>query len=106
MIRWFSLAFIMSVAVVPYRPIAQTGSTAAPVQLAWVDRAGKVISKVGQPQWFITDPMISPDGKKIAAGGRDVQNEVDHLWIYDAMTGKKTRLTEEPAQERHSTWSP
>jgi Tol biopolymer transport system component len=80
--------------------------SAGPVQLAWVDRTGKVIGKIGQPQWFITDPMISPDGKKIAAGGRDLQNEVDHVWIYDVATGRKTRLTNEVAQERHTTWSP
>ena len=66
--------------------------------------AVKSISKVGKAQWFITDPMISPDGKRLAAGGGTAKS--GSSLIYDIVSGAKTRLTNEAAQERHSTWSP
>jgi dipeptidyl aminopeptidase/acylaminoacyl peptidase len=44
------------------------------VQLTWYGRDGKMPSVVGQPDTFIGDPRISPDGKQIAVinvpGGR------------------------------------
>ena len=104
MIRLLVGVVVAGLLLMSFTTAAQTPN--GPVQLVWVDRAGKLISKVGKAQWFITDPMISPDGKRLAAGGRDLQNEVDHLWIYDIVSGAKTRLTNEAAQERHSTWSP
>jgi Tol biopolymer transport system component len=36
------------------------------VQLTWYGRDGKVTSVVGQPDTFIGEPRISPDGKQIA----------------------------------------
>jgi Tol biopolymer transport system component len=106
MIRLFSVTGLICLSAASLTLIGQSGPSAGPMQLAWVNREGKTISKIAQPQWFITDPMISPDGTKVAAGGRDLQNEVDHLWIYDLVNGTKRRLTNENAQERHSTWSP
>ena len=104
--RYLAAAVTVSLIIFCLYAAGQTASNGGPMRLAWVDRAGKMISVIGQPQWFITDPILSPDGKRLAAGGRDLEKEVDHLWIYDLAEGKRKRLTSEAAQERHSTWSP
>jgi Tol biopolymer transport system component len=77
-----------------------------PQKLAWVDRTGKVLGTIGQPQATILDPAISPDGKKIAVRGRDKQGDTEFVWIHDATT--KHRLTTNPdgSSERHVYWSP
>ncbi len=75
-----------------------------PQNLAWVDRTGKVLGKIGQPQAAILDPAISPDGKKVAVRGRDTQQEVEHIYIYEGET--RHRLTNNEGSERHNYWSP
>ncbi len=75
-----------------------------PQNLAWVDRTGKVLGKIGQPQAAILDPAISPDGKKVAVRGRDTQQETEHIYIYEGET--KHRLTTNEGSERHNFWSP
>jgi hypothetical protein len=75
-----------------------------PQNLAWVDRTGKVLGTVGQPQAAILDPSISPDGKKVVVRGRDVAGETEHAYIHEGTT--KKRLTTNEGSERHEIWSP
>ena len=42
-----------------------------PQEMVWVDRAGKVLGRVGAVQNAIYFPEISPDGKSIAVSARD-----------------------------------
>ena len=75
-----------------------------PQNLAWVDRTGKVLGKIGLPQAAILDPAISPDGKKVAVRGRDNQAETEHIYLHEG--DKKSRLTTNEGSERHNFWSP
>ena len=59
----------------------------------------------------LSDPQISPDGKRIvyAVGDVDLKNNriVHHLWLTDAgANGSPRRLTEAAKSDRHPRWSP
>ena len=42
-----------------------------PQEMIWMDRAGKIMGRVGAVQNAIFFPEISPDGKSIAVSARD-----------------------------------
>jgi serine/threonine protein kinase len=73
-------------------------------RLVWVDRQGKVLEAIGQPQAVIRNPSISPDGQRVAADGADANGGFD-VWIHDPR-GTKDRITSEFADRRHPVWSP
>ena len=73
-------------------------------RLVWVDRQGKVLGAIGQPQAVIRNPSISPDGQRVAADGADANGGFD-VWIHDPR-GTKDRITAEFADRRHPVWSP
>jgi Tol biopolymer transport system component len=98
-------------------PIAQHGSSPAVsrtgtlvysdvpsnrLQLSWYDRAGKMLSRIGEPMRQ-ESPSLSPDGRKVAVMGGDTDPDV---WVYDADRGVKTRITFDPALELLPTWTP
>src|SRR5262249_41242103 len=60
------------------------GSTAGR-QLSWLDRAGKVIEKVG-PSMAYADVALSPDQKRAA-----VQLFTNDLWVVDLIRGIPSR---------------
>ena len=60
-------------------------------RLVWVSRRGEVIGTVGQPQEFMADPRISPDGSRVVVRGTEV-GKTD-IWIHDIAQGTKSRLT-------------
>ena len=57
--------------------------------LSWVDRKGQVTPASDKPE-AISDPVLSPDGERIAFQDRD-----DVLWTKDLRRGAYTRLTPE-----------
>lgn len=74
-------------------------------RLEWVDRTGAQISTLGMLADYGT-LELSPDGKQVAVAllasgqaGRDV-------WLYDAESGSRTRLTATPEDENWQIWSP
>ena len=73
-------------------------------RLVWVNRQGRVVGTVGQPQAVIRNPSISPDGRRVAAEGADPNSGFD-IWIHDAR-GTKERITADFADRRHPAWSP
>ncbi len=110
------IAFILTLVLIAQTPTtpapgAQRGGgrgrgnqPTGPQNLAWVDRTGKVLGTVGQPQAAILDPSISPDGKKVVVRGRDTPDETEHAYIHEGTT--KHRLTTNEGSERHEIWSP
>ena len=92
-----------------YFSVSQTGmlaysvATGGKTQLAWIDRGGKEISLVGQPGNYIR-PSLSPDGKRVAVDGSDLQGNRD-VWLLDLATGNPTRFTFDPAQDLFAVWS-
>ena len=55
-----------------------------------VDRTGKVVATPGEAGNFFGRPMLSPDGKKVAAGITKPLDDIFELWVFDleANTGK------------------
>ena len=95
----------------PHFSASQTGVLAFPVrdlppaQLAWLDRAGRLISAVGDPGDY-SNPRLSPDGKKLAVCVYDPQARSRDIWVLDLERGTRTRLTNDPADDMNPAWSP
>src|SRR5437667_10431909 len=56
-------------------------------QLTLFDREGKEVSRVG-PRDLYNQPVLSPDGKRVAVIKTDVEKETNDLWVFDVATGK------------------
>ena len=72
-------------------------------RLVWVDREGNRGRPIGQPQDAISEPAISPDGRRVAVAGKENGNQ--DIWIHDER-GSTIRLTTYPDAEWQPTWSP
>ena len=83
----------------------QTGTAAGAPQLAWLDRAGKVLGTVGTPAAY-GDLALAPDGRRAIV--RDFRNQGDSdLWLRDlARDGLASRFTFDAALDTNPLWSP
>ena len=76
---------------------------ASQVQMGWYDRAGNPLGPVTSPGMY-SEPWLSPDGKRVAAGRADLQS--NDIWLLDVARGTMTRFTFDPATEASPVWSP
>jgi eukaryotic-like serine/threonine-protein kinase len=67
------------------------GSSSRITRMALVDRTGKSIAPIGQPQEQWPFPELSPDNRSVAISGKD--NELSDIWIHDVLRGTKSRLS-------------
>ncbi|HUA01333.1 MAG TPA: protein kinase [Candidatus Aquilonibacter sp.] len=74
-------------------------------QLAWFDREGKVLKKIGDPGGY-RSLALSPDGKRVAFELVDPQTQSSDLWLYEFGTGVTTRFTFDTVSDNHPVWSP
>ena len=74
-----------------------------PTQIAWYDRAGKLLGPVGAPGNVFT-PAISPDEKSIAYS-RQAGTTAD-IWLWDLARGTEVRLTSTTGGHYAPFWSP
>ena len=72
-------------------------------QLTLFDREGKEVSVVG-PKDLYNQPVLSPDGKRVAVIKADLDKETNDLWVFDAASGKGVQITS--SQRRESATSP
>jgi eukaryotic-like serine/threonine-protein kinase len=80
-------------------------SISAKRQLAWFDRAGKEIGRLGQPEDQF-GPRLSPDQQRVAVSRRTAQGKTD-IWLLDLVRDARMRFTTfEPANNANPTWSP
>ena len=86
--------------------IAQILATNAS-QLTLFDREGKEVSRVG-PRALYNQPVLSPDGKRVAVIKADLDKETDDLWVIDVATGDGTQITSSQPREAATSpaWSP
>ena len=84
-----------------YQP--QGGSSVS--ELVWVDRNGKELSKIGDPNAY-RDIMISPDGKRLAYGYLDPQLNSEDIWVRDLDHNVSSRLTFDPKDDIWPVWTP
>ncbi len=71
-------------------------------QLTWLDREGKTLSVLGDPQQFF-QPSISPDGMRVAVSTKPTDAR-EKIWIYDADRG--TRVPVESSESGPSLYRP
>src|SRR5215472_12753444 len=80
---------------------AASGQTS---QLAWWDRTGKQLRKVGEPIEGIVMFRLSPDERQIAFQRR--AGEVHDLWLLDSDRGITSRFTADRTLTTQPVWSP
>ncbi|HEY3176234.1 MAG TPA: protein kinase [Candidatus Polarisedimenticolia bacterium] len=67
------------------------GTSTRQTQLVWVDRSGKVLARIGQPQEVWPFPVLSPDERQVAIAV--AEQETREVWIHDIARGTRSRLT-------------
>jgi Tol biopolymer transport system component len=81
-----------------------SGSTGEGLQIAWYDRLGKVVGKVGKPV-DIQTLRLSPNGKMLASDRSDAQHKGRDIWLTDLARGSEQRLTFS-GENSYPVWSP
>ena len=80
-------------------------SAGAPLsQLTWYDRSGKELGGLGD-SGIMANPMLSPDGQRVAVDVTDVKDKNVDVWVYDLPRHTYTRFTFDPAEETTPVWS-
>src|ERR1700730_18622091 len=72
-------------------------------QLAWYDRSGKVLGKVGA-RGAVAGVSLSSDGKTAAVSRSDRVSEHPETWLYDLARNVESRFTS--ALSGAAVWSP
>jgi eukaryotic-like serine/threonine-protein kinase len=76
-------------------------------QLAWYDRQGKLLSKLGSPEYeYASWPQISPDGKRLAIRLLSLPAGTYDIWVYDLTRGVQTRMSFGALTAYEPVWSP
>ena len=81
------------------------GKGANKSQLTWFDRHGKQVGMVGPPE-LVSNPKISPDGKRVAVDQIDTDGRHVNIWIHDLNSDAARRLGFGPWLEQVTVWSP
>ena len=84
--------------------VYRTGSAGGVRQFSWFDRAGRLLSNVGDPAGYLLSPSMSPDGGRVAVH-RSVDANSD-IWLLDIRRGVLSRFTSDPVNEYVPIWSP
>jgi Tol biopolymer transport system component len=74
-------------------------------QLVWVDRTGKVLQEIGEPETgYIGSPELSPDEQSVVVfSQRGGENDI---WVIELARGVARRVTEGPPADAHPLWDP
>ena len=82
----------------------QAAGDVARNQLAWIDRAGKTLSMVGELTRQIGF-QLSPDERSVVSSRPGAEGHSD-LWLHDLNRRIDTRLTFDPSANSTPAWSP
>jgi Tol biopolymer transport system component/tRNA A-37 threonylcarbamoyl transferase component Bud32 len=95
---WRMVASVSENGVMAYH----LGAAVLGVELAWFDRSGKELA--GRlPRDTYRDPIVSPDGKKLAVSMGDPLRQI---WTIDLATGARSRLTFDSVVHIDPAWTP
>lgn len=73
-------------------------------RLTWRDRAtGHVLERVGEAQFAMRDPVISPDGRRVLISS--AEDGDSNIYVHDLRRSTKVQLTSDVAQEAGARWS-
>jgi len=95
-------SFRSAVSVAATGLVAYRTGTASQRHLTWVDRSGTARGTVGDPDGTLSQPRVSPDGRRVAVS-RTVQGNED-LWLLDGV--RMRRFTFDAAVDMAPLWSP
>jgi dipeptidyl aminopeptidase/acylaminoacyl peptidase len=76
-----------------------------PSRLVWIDRTGAEAGALDGLADY-GHIALSPDGTRIAVSIRDEGAYNGDIWVIDAGSGSRTRLTADPADDMAPVWSP
>jgi eukaryotic-like serine/threonine-protein kinase len=80
-------------------------TTGAPTsQLTWYTRDGKPSGTLGEPG-IQANPVISPDGSRVAVDIIDLKTKNIDVWIENIAQGTASRFTFDPSEETNGLWS-
>ncbi len=82
--------------------VAYRTGQSSPRQLTWFDRSGTARGTVGEADSSLFQPVVSPDGRRVAVQ-RAAGNNTD-LWLLDG--GRASRFTFDATTEIRPIWSP
>lgn len=75
-------------------------------RLDWVDRDGRVLGTLGEPAQY-ANPTLSPDAGSVIATITEPPDTGDaNLWLFDAASGTRRRLTGGSRLDFAPVWSP
>ncbi len=77
-------------------------------QLAWLDRAGNLVARIGEPTsyTFGGQPEVSPDGTLAAIAVLNEEQGRSDVFVVDLATGRRRRLTMDESDHPQATWLP
>jgi eukaryotic-like serine/threonine-protein kinase len=86
--------------------LAHLALSRTPDQLMWYDRQGNLLGSASPPGIY-TNPVVSPDGKRVAADRYESPDAQPDVWIYDqTRQGNPSRFTFYVGDDSNSLWSP
>lgn len=78
------------------------GSGGGTQQLVVVDRSGKIVRTVGQPQTGMIWPHLSPDGRYVLVSAQEADNR--NIWAHDLVRQTHTRVSFGPEGDWWANW--
>ncbi len=83
-----------------------SGRARTNTQLAWLDRAGNLVGRIGEPTsyTFGGQPEISADGGLAAVAVLNEEQGRSDVFVVDLATGRKRRLTMDESDHSQVTW--
>jgi Tol biopolymer transport system component len=84
-----------------------TGTGRTKSQLAWLDRSGHLLRRVGDAQAFTYggSPQLSPDGRRAAMCVVNPDRGTSDVYLVDVESGHATRLTLDDQDHPGAAWS-
>ena len=87
--------------------LAYRAGAAQERQLAWVDRTGAVLQKIGEPVVDgIASPELSPDERFVAVFLHPSAGEDNDVWVYELARYVGRPVTTGPPADAHPIWDP
>ena len=97
---WRSIFAVSQNGIIVYQAsTAATGGT----RLVWLDRSGKQLGAISEPENMATDVRLSPDGKRVAFMQLGAASGV---WTLDLERKIRTRITFDQQTVAYPSWSP
>ena len=85
--------------------LAYRSGAAEPTRYVWFDRTGKELEAVPGSE-NMSEPALSPDGKRMTSERRDTDNLAADVWSLDLARETSTRLTFGNSDSAGAIWSP